>query len=629
MSYLDVPRIHFSGTFYTSIGTLNNATMNYLNGSEKLFDTLSNTTWNQNGQMQFYLRGCKIRSVVGTDGIPITDGNIDPLVGARVDSQGPYSAMGTLPDVPTSNAKLSDYDSDQQYRSQINAMWVGLLMLNSDEETYSGVYGYMEPTNLRDLGGKVSPGVAGSYSAAGNYGARLTNLHWMGDYSRSPVLSALKAATLEDGIAMRFILDLYRGQRGMQSDDFGFGRIQGTFGPAFAGELSQLAPARRLVFPTAPSTKRQAALKNNQGNVFGTNHDELANLPWMPAFGKIDADTLTLDLGPAIGVQGDEATNSSNGRLLFDNFKVGYLDGSMFTPFANGAVPLGNDQASFSGSWKSFDYLTNSGIVPISLTAGEVTACADKPLAVQIDYKGMPATILVEADDGVYIDIDPPALRVEQGQSVDAQIQYMKFGQPQKAVDIPIPLYPYSVRWKPNPGHDGTYLEYTWHIVESPDYTVTPAKTNADGIATYTFGAPVQEMDLQGPRVDMDSRINFLLTQSPPELPPTGTWNQPLDSYMEPATGLEFFTLLIWRQYTVPDKPTWDKDAGPVLQQFARLYPGMVSMLNIGDEQMVVNNKEIMLHFLRLTRPEPAYMPVTRELSDSRHEMLVKWLESL
>ncbi len=638
MSYLDVPRLHFSGAYYVDVATRNNATMNYLDESQNLFNQLGNTTWNPNGQNVIYLRGCKIRSVVDSAGQPISSG--DPLVGAPLESQGPYSNLASFGDVPTSNPKLSDYDPDQQYRSQINGMWLGVLFPGLDGNS-AGFFGFLDPTNLRDLGTKVFPAYPGSYGAAGNYGARLTQLSWIGDPSNSPMLLQFKQAIDDSvGIAVRFILDLYQGSRQQPvGGDYGFGRIQGSFGPAYDWECKRLVPGRRLdsqpeTLPTSATPAARCLHDNpDQPKPPAPTPAAAAAIPaafWMPAFAQVRSaagePVLSLDLGPAVPAKGNLQGGYSDGSLCVDNFVVGYQSGAGFVPLGQGTLNLGAYQQVFSSSYKTFNYLRNSGIVDIPLTAAEAGAIAAAPLRIQT---GAGDPILQEQAQGVYIDIDPPAIRMQQGETRTVQLQYLRFGQA-SSLPFPLNLQNFAVRWHGpyTPPEGSPYLAYRWQIEQPSDISFSIGSFDQHGIAAVTVTAPQGDLKLVGPRVDLASQINFVLDpNSPAGYPPTGTFQQP-ESYQEPATGLEFFTVLVWQTLQEPATLTWDDDIGPILQQFARLYPGMVSMLDIGDEQRVINNAAILIKVLSKLRNDPAYMPATRELSDARVAMVIKWLEA-
>jgi len=71
--------------------------------------------------------------------------------------------------------------------------------------------------------------------------------------------------------------------------------------------------------------------------------------------------------------------------------------------------------------------------------------------------------------------------------------------------------------------------------------------------------------------------------------------------------------------------PTWT-NLQPILQQYAKLYPAMVQILNIGDYETLKAN--IPLHQMVLNLPEsnPGYMPVTRDLSRAKRQSILAWL---
>jgi hypothetical protein len=85
MSYLDLPRIHFGGLFFTGPNTINNITPNY-EASTKLEGPNNQyipqvAGWNALGVAQWWLEECTVLSAVGPDGAAVTGG--DPLIGGR------------------------------------------------------------------------------------------------------------------------------------------------------------------------------------------------------------------------------------------------------------------------------------------------------------------------------------------------------------------------------------------------------------------------------------------------------------------------------------------------------------------------------------------------------------------
>src|SRR4030095_10503177 len=96
MSYLDQPRINFSGRFFTNVSTINNTLANYDPSSP-----VGDPGWNPNGVALFKFDSCTVTGVQA----PSDDGK---LLGAAV----------TTPPQPVPG-KLVDLDPDDQALSQV------------------------------------------------------------------------------------------------------------------------------------------------------------------------------------------------------------------------------------------------------------------------------------------------------------------------------------------------------------------------------------------------------------------------------------------------------------------------------------------------------------------------------
>jgi hypothetical protein len=68
---------------------------------------------------------------------------------------------------------------------------------------------------------------------------------------------------------------------------------------------------------------------------------------------------------------------------------------------------------------------------------------------------------------------------------------------------------------------------------------------------------------------------------------------------------------------------------GPILQNYARLYPGMKSILDIGDLATVTAFAAPLRARFALDRNDPACMPVTRDMSPAMLQMMLRFLDSL
>src|SRR6516225_8073734 len=128
MSYLDVPRLHFSGTFKAAPSTVNNSPINY---DPAHVITKQDEAWNPNGNHTFAINA-QVMAICLTGGSPSTD---DPIVGSSLRSTNdPHFA------------KLVDLDTEQQMVSQIFGMQVSLGQSGSSFFT-----GNFEPVCFNDI----------------------------------------------------------------------------------------------------------------------------------------------------------------------------------------------------------------------------------------------------------------------------------------------------------------------------------------------------------------------------------------------------------------------------------------------------------------------------------------------
>ena len=85
--------------------------------------------------------------------------------------------------------------------------------------------------------------------------------------------------------------------------------------------------------------------------------------------------------------------------------------------------------------------------------------------------------------------------------------------------------------------------------------------------------------------------------------------------------------VLVWNKFTIPDETNWIRHIQPIFQQYANLYPVMkVNFMDLGNYYDVVKNKKHIMKTLMLDKDDPNYMPVTRDLSPQKTNMIVKWL---
>ena len=89
------------------------------------------------------------------------------------------------------------------------------------------------------------------------------------------------------------------------------------------------------------------------------------------------------------------------------------------------------------------------------------------------------------------------------------------------------------------------------------------------------------------------------------------------------------FVILVWDQYTLKgeQEPTWLDDIYPIFKQYANLYPVMTqNFVDLGNYYEVVERRKTIKMSLGLPMSHPNHMPVTRDLSASKRQVIVEWL---
>ena len=86
-------------------------------------------------------------------------------------------------------------------------------------------------------------------------------------------------------------------------------------------------------------------------------------------------------------------------------------------------------------------------------------------------------------------------------------------------------------------------------------------------------------------------------------------------------------SFLIWDKTKYSEPVFWDDHVKPIFHQYEILYPAMRNILRLGKYEDVVKPHNIQL-LLKAMDPElhehPSYMPVSRDLSPRRVEMILE-----
>lgn len=630
MSYLDVPRLHFSGLFFTGPSTINN----YLNS----YDPTTQLTnpqgqyisdpsqqggpagWNPVGVAQWWLEECTVLSAVGSTGAAVP--STDTVIGAAVQSPSPKTPMpdgtGGYYDI----AKMVDLDVDMQIRSALYGVRIAVLLPNG-----AGFQGLLTIPELRQLNRRIAVSGTGSWAFVGNWMGTLINVLWSGDISSSPFLMSLKNGNYP-GLNVKLTVDLHRNQPQnlfTSGDQFCYGRVLGSIGPAFATELAQVVPGRCL--QTAPASKAlaPALMKTTAGPRIGTRArlaaqiDALAEsaslesanalaatppAPWNPACAiirQVGTQTLlSIDIGGCILLNSQPGSPpTSDGTFKVDSgIVVGVFNTATqkFTPFQNGSIDIGPQYQPLTSTAKTTTLVKNSCVFTFPITAADGTSYQNNPLAIQVDG----TTVAQEYSSGYWIDVSVSSQRLQCGVGNTAQSQIMvrKFGNP--VVGPP----PVTYQVQPDDGGSAT------------DVSIAFGPTNAEGVTLVTTKVNVNQLILPTDRQPLDSLLYFIIM--------TDSNGQPIGD--EPAENVAL-SVLVFQAYTAPANPTWS-DVGAIFGAYARMYPGMKSRFDISDQATVLGDPEAVLAHMAVPIEDPAYMPVTRDLSPAKVAMIVSWLKT-
>jgi hypothetical protein len=633
MSYLDLPRIQFGGLFFTNPATINNIIANYdpsvpLKNSQGQF--LPNAVWNPMGIAQVWLSECSVLSIVDASGTYSSATGSDPVIGAAVETPSPSTPKKMPNGRNYDTAKLVDLDPQQQGRSAVFGLRLYVTLANG-----AGLSGLVTVPELQYLLTRV-PNPQSSWGAVGTWMGQITNVAWTGDVSSSPFLAQFQAACAQ-GIAVKLTVDLHQNNPATQSTQgnlFCYGRVLGSLGPIGTGELPEVVPGRQIspsvqAAPAAPAMAAMAAApqaapplpsgmkQTNERFGGGGSAAPAAALaaaapappttPWNPAPAQVSqaggGSILHVDLGGSIYLQGGysaQGVGSSNGQFLVDSgIDVGYLNAQgNFQALTNGqGLNFANQYQQLNSQNKQVSLVQSSGLVDILLEPAEATAIQSSPLAVQAGG----AVVLQEAASGYLLGTNPFSVRLEPGGSTTIQLMARQFGQPL------VGQQPVTWQISDPAGNPSTEIAIAW-----------AGSTDANGVATLQVSTPGGDVDLSNLRKPLDSSIYYVFF-----LDPDG---QPIgDVYADPQPNANL-TALRFQTYTAPATPTWDNAVGPVLEAYARLYPGMAQILNIGDETTVQSNAAAIAQRLSLLFLDPGLMPVTRDLSPAKVQMIVKWL---
>jgi len=580
MSYLNAVRLHFAGTFRADVSTVNNYVPHFENGTfapEEQLPGNDRGWWQPAGTGAWRIADCSITRACYLDGTDATDPAVESAVGMKVTEANDRVS-----------AKLVDLDVMQQLVSTI----YGLRIAIADPAGKILVSGEFEPAPFYDIfWRRAIGGGAGDTGASAYYQSVLRQVSW-GDVGHSKALTELRQRTADGLLSIRFMVDGYS----LSGPRRGYGRIVGTIGPAAADEPRHFVRGRHLCPP--------ALEVNFNINTFGS-----VTAAWSDERKRFIADF------------GNAVPTSTPGGPAAD---IGIVGLGIAVPSGE-FLDLGVLNSG-AAQW----YERTAGIQEFpdrEMTEEEIAISQRFPL-VAVNYvvnNGRLARFQVKASenpDGQFVRFDNLVQRLNPGESADMLAWATRFGKPLPDADIETAVSGHGLQ----PEGDAPTIP-----VADPAaaLTVSGARTDANGRAAVhlTAGNPLEKRKyIDGQIYCVELRIKDAVG--------TGT-----DFY-----PLSFGSVLVFDAPNYPDRVTWEKHAGPVFKQYSNLYPRphgpdpyepfpgtppLRPVVNLSNYKDVVAFRHRIRRAFSLPFDHPGYMPVVRDLSKAKRDMILRFFDQI
>lgn len=584
MSYLHAPRLVFTGDFLSDVSTVNNDTAHYNNATfqpnfQDPGQGATNGWWNPEGGAVFDFQNCAVKQIFLPDGTTQTSQSDDIIIGQAV-----VGAEGR----PT--GKMVDLDPDAQMYSALWCVQLRICTANGDLL----FKGDITTTSFRDLQMRqLDGGKSNGQPLGATWTSVITNIEWGELAEQSDFLRTLRATTQNNTLTIN--MNPFGYYYSHNDGRFSLGRIIGSIGPYFEGEPLTFAPARRLYgINYTPSAR---------GTFFST-----SNFLVEP-----DSRRVSIDFGASFPVADSIGTVNYKQDLRLAVSKVPqagvaspqtptfYISPSDFIEI--GALNYQSDPnwLNQTGGIVSFNNLPDTTMSALSNSQLLlITPSSSQP--------GQFAIIAREAIDGLVARADNFIQRLDDGQSVNIDFYAYQWGKPLPNTGIAVtmdpptpdtpkgPKSPISEVYGNNFPTDG--LSFNGQISTGPDGKVQMPIT---GNAIYS------------PRVYIDGQIYFITYQ-------TATVDQ--------AFGTEQVVVHLRDYFQEIANPVW-ADISEMMIQYSNLYPIMSKyVVNLADPAALAEKKNILIFAFSRDMNDTMHMPVTRDLSSTKRNTILNWLNN-
>lgn len=626
-----LPRLFFSGKFYTDPSTINNNVKHYdvdkFRPSLQLSDdgVNDNGYWHPDGTATFAFVDCVVNNVSTDPTLAALPSVIAHSDVTAVNTSDKLIGQPVVYNQRKVYGKISDLDPQMQTVSQLFGVRVEIGQ-HEDDPNEPGFSALLEPTCFRDMWeGVQNPDPTGAAYIKG-FSAVYQGVLKLEAFqpSNSTFLTACKSyidATKQyvdpetgenpfpnGALSIRFRVDYY--DNDPNSPSFCYGNCSAFIQP-WLPEFPKSFDAGRCLHVVPDIASAQPPLANK---TYAYVQQSVEETPKPSLF----IDLIDSLYRTAPGVYKDIGV-----------VMVGYFEGD-YDPATFNFHPL------YTVPYKDPQFETiNGGLLEVSLTADSLTAIESNPLCIARadDTDGTNLQVLLAEDnDGYFVRADAFVFRLEPTTSStspqDLYTQNIRFyathfGQRAPTVPICIGLDSSGMvddgmgGVGPTPGIPASALVINGDTPEDNDSGTsfkTTAATDANGLAVVSLRGG----DCKNSRGYIDGQlygIRYNVGDTLPDISPT-------------VANSTKVNVRLFNVYNGPKngKASWLVDILPIFKQFANLYPAMDRIVRLDDYGSVVKRRSGLIRVFSTNINDPMYMPTTRDLSASKRDMILKWL---
>ena len=595
--YLDRPRIHFAGRFRADVSTINNCYDNFVTDEFKVIDGTvtdpEHASWNPTGTGVFNFHQVAVTSVCRLDGPCTTD---DPLVTQNIFIDTVLSG---------GSGKIVDLDVEFQTSSLLYGVKFGISVHDHEhglENKHAILIGDYHPAGFKSIWQDTSGGSSGDSSFSATYQSVLTNLTWNDERLQQvyPPGSAnykhglLRNLQTMSPVALSISFTVYGLNTNSESKHFTYGYVVGTIG-------GLLDPNRTPI----------QYVRGRQLNPLSTHQWLLNRAEFLVRDGP---KTVTIDFSNSLRKYYNDTTH----RYQLDTNVMG---SGLCVKLENGDI-LGRYLLTDK------DYLQSAGIFEINLSERiddfqrlhsvllQVVNCSNTSVVFLSESQ-----YYVRPMGDIFSFMDPGDVKKE-------TFFVTKFGSPVKDYEITIGI---------EPSHDSAVCTQL-DVKERGSRKRCDCTKNmtADEIETALRGLKVNGETEYSIFTDANGEATVDLTAGDP-----GNIRKYVDGMVYLVTYLPSDCFgnnypdasLVVRVFDVfprEGEPVWygRKGVHPIMKQYENLYPSMRNFVNLGDYDSIIQGFNInhLRATMGTTRTAAGHMPVTRDLSGNKTEMILEWL---